>query len=202
MNTQVLGVSVDSKDCLRAWAESLGGISYPLLSDFWPHGGVAIKYGVLRNDGKSERAIFIIDKTGMIRYVDVHDIDTQPDNELLFRELAEIEGVPFPEERFPAPSIEASTPIMEAQPNTAPAEEVAVVMYCTEWCPTCKRARAYFKINNVNFEEINIARDREAAARVRQWSGGYETSPTFDVKGTIIVGFDVEKLSKLLSIPV
>jgi peroxiredoxin len=34
MHTQVLGISVDSTDCLRAWAESLGGISYPLLSDF------------------------------------------------------------------------------------------------------------------------------------------------------------------------
>ncbi len=48
MQTQVLGLSVDSAPCLKAWAESLGGISYPLLSDFYPHGRFAELYGVLR----------------------------------------------------------------------------------------------------------------------------------------------------------
>jgi len=91
VETQVLGLSVDSADCLHAWAESLGGITYPLLSDFYPHGQVAQTYGVLRSDGRSERAIFVIDKLGIIRYVDVHDIDLQPDNEELFRVLAELE---------------------------------------------------------------------------------------------------------------
>ena len=76
--------------CLKAWADSLGGITYPLLSDFYPHGQVAQAYGVLRSEGYSERAIFVVDKRGVIRYVDVHDIDSQPDNELLFRVLAEL----------------------------------------------------------------------------------------------------------------
>jgi peroxiredoxin len=67
MHTQVLGISVDSTDCLRAWADSLGGIMYPLLSDFWPHGKVAESFGVLRPVGSSERAIFVIDKQGIIR---------------------------------------------------------------------------------------------------------------------------------------
>src|SRR5512137_69406 len=91
MNAQVLGISVDSTDCLRAWAESLGGITYPLLSDFWPHGAIAERFGVLRPQGYSERAIFVVDKKGVIRYVDVHDIDQQPDNDLLFRVLGELE---------------------------------------------------------------------------------------------------------------
>ena len=91
VQTQVLGLSVDSTDCLRAWAESLGGITYPLLSDFYPHGAVAELYGVLRSVGSSERAIFVIDKAGVVRYVDVHDIGKQPDNEVLFSVLAEIE---------------------------------------------------------------------------------------------------------------
>ena len=74
--------------CLRAWADSLGGVSYPLLSDFWPHGGVAQSFGVMRSsDGKSERAIFILDAQGVVRYVDVHDIDHQPSNDVLFAEL-------------------------------------------------------------------------------------------------------------------
>ena len=91
-NTQVLGISVDHIPCLKAWAESLGGISYPLLSDFWPHGAVAERYGVLRHEeGKSERALFIVDKEGIVRYVDIHDIDEQPDNEELFRFLRQLE---------------------------------------------------------------------------------------------------------------
>ncbi len=84
---------MDSTDSLNAWAESLGGITYPLLSDFYPHGRVAEMYGVLRPEGYSERAIFVIDKQGIIRYVDVHDIDLQPDNEELFRVLGQIEPV-------------------------------------------------------------------------------------------------------------
>ena len=46
---------------------------------------------MLRKEGHSERAIFIIDKTGIIRYVDVHDIDTQPDNDVLFQVLGEVD---------------------------------------------------------------------------------------------------------------
>jgi len=59
---------VDHVPCLQAWAKSLGGIDYPLLSDFWPHGAVSTAYGVLRPDGFTERAIFIIDGEGIIRY--------------------------------------------------------------------------------------------------------------------------------------
>jgi glutaredoxin len=178
----------------------LGGITYPLLSDFWPHGQVAQKYGVLRPEGYSERAIFIIDKSGVICYVDVHNIDEQPDNNVLFRELAAIEGVPVPEERIPetAGVVAQSAP---AAQTVAGAIEPAVVMYCTDWCPACRRARAYFKLNNIPFEEINITRDRAAAARVRAFTGGYETTPTFDVRGTIVVNFDVDRLNKLLGIP-
>jgi peroxiredoxin len=90
MNTQVLGVSVDSVPCLKAWAKSLGGISFPLLSDFWPHGRVADLYGVLRQEGTSERAIFLIDREGIIRYIDIHDINDLPNNEILFEELAKL----------------------------------------------------------------------------------------------------------------
>ncbi len=197
VNTQVLGISVDSQDSLRAWAESLGGITYPLLSDFWPHGGVAQKYGVLRPEGKSERAIFVMDRTGVIRYVDVHDIDEQPDNEVLFRELAAMEGVPVPQEIIkptPAPKPTPAAPIESVE------QEPVVTMYCTDWCPACRRARAYLKMNNVSFQEVNISRDRQAAAEVRAWTGGYETTPTFKVKGTVVVNFDMDKLNKLLGI--
>ena len=61
-DTQVLGISIDSPYTNKGWATSLGGISYPLLSDFWPHGMVALKYNVLRQEGMTERALFVIDK--------------------------------------------------------------------------------------------------------------------------------------------
>jgi hypothetical protein len=91
MQTQVLGLSVDSEPCLKSWSERLGKITYPLLSDFYPHGQVASAYGVLRSEGYSERSIFVIDKEGIIRYVDVHDIKEKPDNKVLFSALAELE---------------------------------------------------------------------------------------------------------------
>ena len=87
LNAQVLGISVDHVPCLKAWAESLGGISFPLLSDFSPQGSVAKKYGVKRKEGFSERAIFVLDKFGIIRYIDIHKITDRPKNKILFAEL-------------------------------------------------------------------------------------------------------------------
>lgn len=81
---------MDSPFTNAAWAESLGVENVPLLSDFWPHGEVAQSYGVLRPEGYTERAIFIVDKEGTIRYIDIHDIDDQPDNEELFKALREL----------------------------------------------------------------------------------------------------------------
>ncbi len=87
-NAQVLGVTVDSRYTLNAWAEALGGIGYPLLSDLWPHGETALRYGVLRPDGRSQRSIFIVDKQGIVRYIDVHAQREAPDVEAIFEALA------------------------------------------------------------------------------------------------------------------
>ena len=76
--------------CLKAWAKNLGGISFPLLSDFNPLGAVAQQYGVLRSEGFSERAIFVVDEKGTISYIDIHDIADKPSNDVLFAELAKI----------------------------------------------------------------------------------------------------------------
>ena len=86
----MLGISVDTAFTNAEWAKSLGVEKVPLLSDFFPHGGVARRYGVLRDDGYAERVIFIIDKEGVIRYIDVNEIDELPDNEVIFRELARL----------------------------------------------------------------------------------------------------------------
>ena len=90
MQTQVLGLSVDSVPCLKAWAKHLGGISYPLLSDFFPHGRVAEMYGILGPEGKARRTIIVIDKQGLIRYLDVRAIPGPPDNDILLQVLTDI----------------------------------------------------------------------------------------------------------------
>jgi peroxiredoxin len=89
-NAVLLGITVDNLPTLNAWTKEMGNLWFPVLSDFWPHGAVAKKYGVLRSNGVSERALFIIDKKGIIRYVDVHDINKRPPLEVLVRELEKL----------------------------------------------------------------------------------------------------------------
>ena len=184
MDAQVLGVSVDSVPCLQAWADSLGHISYPLLSDFWPHGKVSAKYGVLRKDGRSERAVFVIDKKGIVRYIDIHDIDTQPSNQVLLDELRRID-----------PEAAGSAP---ADPEPEPLPHGGIILYCTSWCPDCRRARAWLKRRNFDYVEVDVNANPEAAAQVRQWANGNLTTPTFDIDGTIVVDWDEKRLTELL----
>jgi len=84
----LLGITVDNLPTLYAWTKEMGELWFPVLSDFWPHGSVAERYGVLRSDGVSERALFVIDKQGIIRYIDVHDINERPDLDDLISALA------------------------------------------------------------------------------------------------------------------
>ena len=77
----LLGITVDNIPTLYAWTKQMGKLWFPVLSDFWPHGAVADKYGVLRSDGVSERALIFIDKKGIIRDIQVSDINKRPDLE-------------------------------------------------------------------------------------------------------------------------
>ena len=86
----LLGITVDNIPTLFSWTNQMGNLWFPVLSDFWPHGKVAKKYGVLRSDGVSERALFVIDKKGIIRYSDVHDINKRPLFEDLVRALEKL----------------------------------------------------------------------------------------------------------------
>jgi peroxiredoxin len=88
LNAVVLGVSVDAQSAKSAWAQTLGPISFDLLSDFHPHGEVAQKYGVFRaKDGISERAIFVVDTEGKIAWTKTYEIPEQPDNQELLDAL-------------------------------------------------------------------------------------------------------------------
>jgi peroxiredoxin (alkyl hydroperoxide reductase subunit C) len=86
----LLGITVDNLPTLYSWTNQMGKLWFPVLSDFYPHGATAAKFGVLRSDGVAERALFVIDKKGIIRYIDVHDINKLPPLDSLVRELEKI----------------------------------------------------------------------------------------------------------------
>lgn len=87
----MIGITVDNIATLYAWTQQMGGVWFSVLSDFWPHGAVAARYGVLRSGGTSERALFVIDKKGIVRYMDVHDINERPRLEDLAEALQQLE---------------------------------------------------------------------------------------------------------------
>lgn len=89
-NAVLLGISVDNIPTLYSWTKQMGHLWFEVLSDFWPHGAVASRYGILRSDGTAERAIIIIDKKGMIRYIDVHDINERPPLESIIVQIEKI----------------------------------------------------------------------------------------------------------------
>jgi peroxiredoxin len=88
LNTEVLGISVDSKHSSAAFAEHLH-LDFPLLSDF--NKDVTAAYGVLREGGFAERALFVIDTDGTIRYAHVNAIGEVPDNGPVFEVLQKMQ---------------------------------------------------------------------------------------------------------------
>lgn len=86
----LFGITVDNIPTLYAWTNQMGKLWFPVLSDFWPHGAVADIYGVLRTGGVTERALFVIDKEGIIRYAYVADINKRPELGALVVEMKKI----------------------------------------------------------------------------------------------------------------
>jgi peroxiredoxin len=68
-DVQVLGISCDPMESVRAWADA-EGYFFPLLSDFWPHGETARAYGVFwEQTGFAVRGTFLVDRDGVVRWV-------------------------------------------------------------------------------------------------------------------------------------
>jgi mycoredoxin-dependent peroxiredoxin len=90
LDAEVVSISMDSTHALTAWAKSMG-TSFPLLSDFYPQGEIVDRYGVRHQVGMAERALFAIDKEGVIRFIEIQDAPgNMPDNENLFEALRRI----------------------------------------------------------------------------------------------------------------
>jgi alkyl hydroperoxide reductase subunit AhpC len=80
LNCVPVGISVDSRPCKLAWAQSLKIVHTPLLCDFWPHGTIAQKYGLFREEnGFSERANVLVDENQKIVLVKVYPVHSVPD---------------------------------------------------------------------------------------------------------------------------
>ncbi|WP_283138136.1 peroxiredoxin [Rhizohabitans arisaemae] len=87
---EVLAISVDSVFSHRAWADR-EGYTFPLLSDFWPHGEVARSYGVFDEEkGVAGRGTFILDKNGIVRWRVVSPIPEARDVEEYRKVLAQL----------------------------------------------------------------------------------------------------------------
>ena len=89
---QLIGLSADPRAGLRAWSQSLGGISHPLLTDFWPHGETLRAYGVLNEEsGSARRSLMIIDLQGVVRHTELHQ-GTLPDVKETLAKLDELQA--------------------------------------------------------------------------------------------------------------
>ena len=76
---------------LKAWAESLGGIPFPLLSDYWPHGTVGKAWGVFNEErGLDLRSAFVVDKDGKIVWAKTYAPGTIPESAELLAELKKL----------------------------------------------------------------------------------------------------------------
>ena len=94
-DAQVVGISVDSIPSHMAWQKKeIGIMNFPLASDFYPHGEVARKYGILREGdpipGISDRAVFVVGKDGKLAFAKVYPISQVPDNEEVFEVLRKL----------------------------------------------------------------------------------------------------------------
>ncbi|MBU4140946.1 MAG: glutaredoxin family protein [Candidatus Omnitrophica bacterium] len=74
-----------------------------------------------------------------------------------------------------------------------------VKVYTTPTCPYCIRTKQFLKENNIEFENIDVSANQEAAQEMTEKSGQMGV-PVLDINGEIVVGFDKDKISQLLGL--
>lgn len=87
-NAETVAVTVDSIMNTTTWEREIGPFDFPICADFWPHGEVCARYGVLRESGveagASERAVFVIDRDGRIAFRKIYGLEEVPPMEEIF----------------------------------------------------------------------------------------------------------------------
>ncbi len=116
--------------------------------------------------------------------MDIHDIDDQPDNQVLFDEIRRIQPDQKP---IKVPEKKEEKLVLEG-----------VVLFCNKWCPGCRRARIWMEDNRIAYKEYDVTRNQAAAKQVKEWTGGNLTTPTFYINGEIVVDWKVDDVSRLL----
>jgi peroxiredoxin (alkyl hydroperoxide reductase subunit C) len=90
--TATLAISVGPAPSHKIWATQ-SGFTFPVLSDFWPHGAVAKAYGVFNADaGIANRGTFVVDKSGVIRFAEMNQPGQARDQRLWTEALEALES--------------------------------------------------------------------------------------------------------------
>lgn len=176
LNAVVLGVSVDSAASHRAWSDERG-LDIPLLADFEPKGDVARRYDVFNETtGTAERAIFVIDGNGVIRWSYVSPYQENPGANGIIATLEGIEGKERTCSRFPHLTEQVS------EQDHARGSGVTIVEYGDLECPDCRRAHEvlntldiphrlvfrHFPLRSIH-QHAQLAAESTEAARGKFW---------------------------------
>ena len=74
-----------------------------------------------------------------------------------------------------------------------------IVIYSTEFCPWCRKAKEFFKEHKIKYKEFDVGKDDKKAKEMMEKSG-QKGVPVIEIDGEIMVGFDEEKLREFLKI--
>lgn len=122
----------------------------------------------------------------MLKYIDIHDIDDQPDNKVLFDQIRKIDPDAKANEIKPVDQVDL--------PSSG------IVMYCSKWCVDCRKARVWFEDQGLELTEVDVYETHGAVEQAREWGDGHLITPTFDIDGTIILDFDKGRLREALGL--
>jgi len=132
------------------------------------------------------------DKDGNIMFSDTapSGVDAEKAKVLKERETPGAEKAEIkPEERTP----EAPSPIAVQSKEKREYQDIEVILYLTEWCPYCRKAREYLKSLGVNLIEYDVEKDRSKEAE-RLTKGGGTGIPVIDVEGIILKGYNADNI--------
>ena len=89
----MLGLSCDPVPALKVWAQSMGGVGYPLLSDFNPHGKASQALGIYNAEGGFPlRSVILVDTQGTVRAAHAYPTGILPQADEVLSELAKLRG--------------------------------------------------------------------------------------------------------------